>query len=837
MRRLTVRERLLAALALLAIATLGIGTMAWLTLDHATGRVDRLHRETIAAVDDALTLSRQAAGVATRAPYLLEIDSPYRLGQEGDYAVSVIDVIASSLEHGDPLRLALGDMRLAINELVEDMQARARLRDRALRLNAELARSERRYASLAATDEATLAERQDWFTLQRVAAALLGAGRAENLISVGEYQREYHRLGFHLETTDLVYGRNERARLKTIAEGRTGLFELRRLELTREIHAKAALVRIGDGAAQLLAHADKMTATAQAAIAAERTDTTSAISLQKSIILFVGIGSAALALSAALYVSGYVTGNLRAVSVAMRQLAAGDRSIRLPRGDDTHDEIGDLFRSFRTFRANALRLDRSNRQLRQRHALLEKVFANMTDGVAETDEAGRVRYANPNVYSILRIDRAHHGIEEISALFEDTHFATAAREKVLNAAFRGTTELRSQDGQIIEVRANRLPDNGAVWLFSDITERRKLDERLNQIQRIEALGKAAGEVAHDFGNVLSTISTNLFLLEKPRTPNESQSLLQRIANAVDIGTSLTQRLLAFARKQQLVPEIVELGPLVEGVADLVSVGLKDGVTLTAELPDMPIHVRADPGQLESAILNLCLNASQAIEGDGTIQIRVALENAANASITVTDTGIGMDEVTRAQALEPFFSARADGQGTGLGLSMVYGFMKQTGGDVKITSTLGKGTSIRLTLPTCEVSHMAAPSPMPAFRTLVIDDDPAALKALSADLEAMSHAVTRAASYAEAVCILDASPPFDLVCSDIQLEDGHLGWDLARTALDASPRTRVIIVSGRMPKRHPLFAEYSGRVGRLTKPVTATALAEAITELGEEALCA
>lgn len=837
MRPLTVRGRLLAALALLTVATLGVGTMAWLALDQATGRVDRLHRETIAAVDAALTLSRQAAGVATRAPYLLEIDSPFRIAQEGALAQDVIDSIARGLDHGDTLRLTLGDMRLAIDELVEHMQARARLRDGALRLNAELAQSERRFASFAATNDASLEERQDWFTLQRAAAALLGAGRAENLISVGEYQREYHRLGFHLDNTDLVYGLTERQRLRAIAEGRTGLFELRRLELTREIRAKATLVRIRDGAAQLIAQAEQTTAAAQAVIAAERTDTTSAISLQKSIILFVGIGSGALALSAALYVSGYVTGNLRAVSGAMRRLAAGDRSIRLPRGDDAHDEIGDLFRSFRTFRANALRLDRSNRQLHQRNALLEKMFANMTDGVAETDETGRIRYANPNVFSMLHIDRERRGQGDISSLFSASHFATSTHAGALDASFRGATELRGEDRQIIELRVNRLPDNGAVWLFTDVTERRKLDERLNQIQRIEALGKVAGEVAHDFGNVLSTISTNLFLLEKPRAPDEAHSLLQRIGNAVDIGTSLTQRLLAFARKQQLAPETVELGSLVEGLADLISVGLKEGVSLVTEPVPSPIYVKADPGQLESAILNLCLNSSQAIEGEGSIRISVALENQTNASVTVTDTGIGMDEATRIQALEPFFSARADGIGTGLGLSMVYGFMKQTGGDLRIVSELGKGTSIRLNLPTCVAPRAAPVHARAGPRTLVIDDERVVLNALAADLEHLSHSVTRAASYTEAQRILDESPPFDLVCTDIQLDDGRLGWDLARAALDASPRTRVIIVSGRMPKWHPLFAEHSGRVGCLRKPVTIDDLAHAFAALEQAELSA
>jgi HAMP domain-containing protein len=298
--------------------------------------------------------------------------------------------IAAGLPSGDPLRVSLDDTRRAIADLVRDTSLRAGLRDRTLRLNAELAATERRLGALSAHSTAPLQERQDWLTLQRIAAALLGAGRAENLIGVGEFQREYTRLIASLAATRPGSDSAELQRLRTIAEGPEGLFELRRIELARQIGAEAALVRIRQGAALVTAHAATDTAAAQSVIAAERASTTTAIAVAKSTLLVVVLASAALALAAALYVSGYVTANLRAISEAMMRLAAGDRQTRLPRGEGQGDEIGKLFHAFRTFRANALRLDRSHRQMAQRTALYENMMAGISDGVAILSDQGQI---------------------------------------------------------------------------------------------------------------------------------------------------------------------------------------------------------------------------------------------------------------------------------------------------------------------------------------------------------------------------------------------------------------------------------------------------------------
>lgn len=814
MKRLSVRFRLLLALGLLAFAVLTVGVIAWGALSSGNNRLDRLHGETLAGVDRALTLSQQAAGLATLAPYLLTLDSPFRIAQEGQQASALVAALHRGLPPGHPLHAELDNTRDAIADLVRDTSLRAGLRDRTLRLNAELAATDRRFAALSARPNATIGERHEGLALQRIAAALLGAGRAENLIGVGEFQREYTRL---IDGLVVSVQAQDLARLQAIATGPEGLFELRRHELARQIGALAALVRIRQGAAAVTAHAATTTADAQAVIATERDSTTTAITVAKSTLLAVVLASATLALTAALYVSGYVTANLRAISEAMIRLAAGNRQTSLPRGEGQGDEIGKLFHAFRAFRANALRLDRSHRQMAQRTALYENVMAGISDGVAILSDQGQIVAQNERLAAVLRVDPAR-----LSRKPRLSDVITGAGWQ-LGQTHGGLASLSSPGGAHAELRESTLPDGGSVALISDATERRQMEDRLRQIQRIEALGKASGEVAHDFGNILSTISGSLHLMDSA-SPERQSVLRQTIASAVDLGASLTGRLLAFARRQHLEPETVDLPTLVDGIADLVGFALRDGVELVIDADTGPLPVLVDPGQLESAILNLCLNAGQAIEGAGHITLSVR-RDADQAVIEVADDGVGMPPDVLAHAMEPFFTARADGTGTGLGLAMVYGFIRQSGGDIAITSSPGQGTTVRLTLPL--LTARATPL-YPLGRVLLVEDHPAHRKAASALLSPLTNHLLMAGDVATALEHLSA--PLNLIVTDLTLNGSIDGWRLAETALERCPDACAIVVSGHLPKADPLSARFPGRIATLAKPLSAGPLSDVLSTL-------
>jgi signal transduction histidine kinase len=264
----------------------------------------------------------------------------------------------------------------------------------------------------------------------------------------------------------------------------------------------------------------------------------------------------------------------------------------------------------------------------------------------------------------------------------------------------------------LQVRAGELADANAN-LHAQIAEREKVEEALRQSQKMEAIGQLTGGVAHDFNNLLQVVLGNLDLLRGDAAANETmRRKLDAAVRGAERAATLTQQLLAFSRRQPLAPKLLDVNQLVGGMSNLLARSLGEGVIIRTDLPDGIWPVSADANQLESALLNLAVNARDAMRGGGILAIRTAntrldpadvppddaLVAAEFATISVSDTGVGMTEDIIARAFEPFFTTKEVGQGTGLGLSQVYGFVKQSGGHVKIDSLPGKGTTVTIYLP-------------------------------------------------------------------------------------------------------------------------------------------
>ncbi len=827
-----IRQRLWIAFALLAASTIFVGGIAWYALDRAGNRLEALHNQTLIQVARALSLSKQSSDIATTAPFLLNLKSSYLIKREGrllqDVLVPVLAAWPTSeagpkspfyvLEQEIASTALL--MKMAVSDLVEAVEYLNVERDASQLLNNRLSQFEGRFYLLATDQALGVFERRNWLSLHGMTNELVGAGFAENLLGVGEHRRNFQQIR---RTFELKGARQAQVdfyqELEGISAGDTGLFAVRRREISHQIESQNALLRIQSHASTISQISAQFANGAEDYLSLERLETSTSIDFAKATILVVGVGVVTIALLASVFVSGYVTSNIKRISDAMLRLAQGDRSIRLQNKPLAEGEIGNLNHSFRVFLATTLRLDRSNRLLHQKNVLFEETFENISEGVAITSNTGHLTAANPKFSSVLRLDAALLADKPtICDLLEDTDFAVQALEAGIDANFDGFTELESAQGQSLEIRCSRLPDGGGIWLFSDATERREMESRLRQIQHIESLGKVTGEVAHDFGNVLSAISANIHLLQTGSRKVSPKILLQRVSNAADLGTSLTQRLLTFARKQSLVPEVVELNELVNGLTDLVSIGLNPKVELRADTTAQKLYVRVDPGQLESAILNLCLNANHAIEGEGSIWILVTKFSDMTARIAITDTGCGMDDAVVARSLEPFFTARKDGQGTGLGLSMVYGFIKQTGGDIQVSSKVGQGTTVTLSLPLSQ--NQTDPLPIRSMGTaLLVEDDPVALNIASRQLAGMGYHVLEAATFSEAEKTLAVGPKLDLVLTDLHLDQGHSGWTIARNCLAHCPTTKVIVASGRMPDTHPYSDGHEPRISCLEKPLS------------------
>ncbi len=377
---------------------------------------------------------------------------------------------------------------------------------------------------------------------------------------------------------------------------------------------------------------------------------------------------------------------------------------------------------------------------------------------------------------------------------------------------------------------------------SETTERRMAEEALRQSQKLEAMGQLTGGVAHDFNNLLTPIIGSLDLLQRRGIGGErEQRLVQGGLQSAERAKMLVQRLLAFARRQPLQPQPVDVGQVIGAMRDLVASSSGPRVRLEVAIADALPAAIAEVNQLEMALLNLAVNARDAMPDGGTltmgadaVTIRAGDDQVGPGRyvrVSVSDTGSGMDAATLARAIEPFFSTKGIGKGTGLGLSMVHGLTSQLGGGLRIDSRVGLGTTVEMLLPIAEtiVAAASAPAadiagPRASGRVLLVDDEDVVRLATADMLVELGYQVTEAESGQAALDIM-AGQDFDLLVSD-HMMPGMAGTDLARIALARCPALQVLIISG-----YAEVESVASDLARLTKPFRTADLGEAITALG------
>ncbi len=376
----------------------------------------------------------------------------------------------------------------------------------------------------------------------------------------------------------------------------------------------------------------------------------------------------------------------------------------------------------------------------------------------------------------------------------------------------------------------------------EIAEHRGTAASLHHAQKMEAVGQLTGALAHDFNNLLTAVLGSLTLLQKrlPADDARAERLLETAVQGAERGAALTQRLLAFGRRQALAPKAVDLSTLVHGMMPLLSSALGDSVRLSIHLSAMLPAVEADVNQLELALLNLAGNSRDAMPKGGTFSVggRTQLVSLATQGtprpgayvvLRISDTGEGMDEATLARATEPFFTTKGVGKGTGLGLSMVFGFAAQSGGELVLRSSKGVGTVAELWLPCAQTALVppAAPPPPAAMQktrrgtVLVVDDDSLVLASTAAMLEDLGYATIEAKSGQEALSIHDDSIQVDLVITDYSMP-GMTGLQLATELRRTRPRLPIILATG--------YSDLHGNVAdveHLAKPFGQAKLADAI----------
>ena len=402
---------------------------------------------------------------------------------------------------------------------------------------------------------------------------------------------------------------------------------------------------------------------------------------------------------------------------------------------------------------------------------------------------------------------------------------------------------------------------GFAKITRDVTERRQqqvaLEEMkaaLAQSQKMEALGQLSGGVAHDFNNLLGVIKNCIELLKRQLKGHnaETRQLLDMITRNADRAASLTQRMLAFSRRQPLDPKPLEPNRLISELTELLHRTLGEAVALETVLGSGVWRVSADAPQLETALLNLAVNARDAMPNGGKITIETAncfldeayvntkedLTPGQYVMIAVSDTGTGMSKEVIAKAFDPFFTTKETGQGTGLGLSQVYGFIKQSGGHVKIYSELGQGTTVKLYLPRLLTSPKAqqpreprlVPSRRPGETILVVDDDADVCTSTAQLLRTLGYQVLTAAEARSALEILENEGDVDLLFTDVGLPDGVNGRQLAEEVHSRWPDIKVLFTTGYARNAIVHHGRLDAGVELLVKPFSQSSLAAKIRNI-------
>ena len=578
---------------------------------------------------------------------------------------------------------------------------------------------------------------------------------------------------------------------------------------------------------------------AQVAQASEQR-TAQSHSEMRSIIIFIS-AFALLALVitgfAGWYIYRNLGSNLTAISRAMSRLARGEPDVPVP-ALQRRDELGELARAFNVFARNTASLEHTSKLLKEKSTQLETTFHAMRDGFALFDSQGCLVVWNPQYPLLLGLsaDALQRGQHYQGLLRQVSELPDHVQENLARPMPK-PQELRLADNRTIELRFSPVPGRGMVNVVLDRTERKGLEEALLHSQKMKAVGQLTGGLAHDFNNLLAVIIGSLELVN-PQSPDAPR--ISRALKAAERGAMLTQRLLAFSRKQSLHPHAVEMQPLLENLSELMRHSLPATLTLEieAQQPAWPAWID------ENAIINLVMNARDAMEGQkGTIKIRTWNQRVTRSdgrrqdmvALEVIDRGCGMSQDVKARVFEPFFTTKQTGSGSGLGLSMVYGFVRQSGGRVAIDSAPGQGTTVRLQLPRASVQVVSPVEPLPAQEAdrtdkliLVLEDEADVRQTLCEQLHGLGYLTLEAECGEQALALLAASEDIGMLISDLMLPGQMSGAEVINYARQHYPHLPLLLISGQdlRPVHNPALPD----VELLRKPFTRVQLAQALRRI-------
>ncbi len=503
-------------------------------------------------------------------------------------------------------------------------------------------------------------------------------------------------------------------------------------------------------------------------------------------------------------------------------------------------------------------------ELRLSVNVLQSTFRSMAEAVLVIDSEGNVLLSNPaaermllhrtgmNLRSLRAMSDVFHGDGVTPLKADELPSARVLRGEQFEDLEMIVRPHSGNQSRHLMISGRPMRDgqggiSGAVLVYHDATISRDTERQLQQSQKLDAIGKLTGGVAHDFNNMLTVISGNTeTLVASLKQQPELQRVARLIDDAAERCAELIQHLLSFARRQPLQPRNVEINAAITDIAKLLRPTLGEQIQIETVLEQGPMTAHIDPSRLTNAVLNMAINARDAMPNGGKLLLethRVVLDEAyaqANPDVqpgpyvmlAVSDTGTGMPPDVQEKAFEPFFTTKEVGKGSGLGLSMVYGFVKQSGGHIKIYSEQGHGTTIKLYLPPGEGVTEAAASAVPpaagGVETIfVVEDDTLVRNFVTAQLQSLGYKTVAAADSKAALQLIEAGQAFDLLFTDVVIPGGMSGRELAEEVAKRRPGVRVLYTSGYTDNAIVHHGKLDDGVMLLTKPYRRNQLAEMI----------
>lgn len=888
-----VKAHLLLGFGLMVMLTVSVGGVGWWGVSNIQQTFEKLRQESLPEIAQSMALAEHAASLVAQAPFVANAKILFHLDEESArlreklnaFSALVRDLRSRGLESGlDGLARQIEASLIDLIEVTRDgILLTARMHDRHYALTSAYGALEntivehmKQAMEGAEADNRALLLSAILGETHRIAGTLMAAVTADDAGKLRGLETQY-KWGSLLLRSKLdqlsdpelrsSIGKTAKA-LINLGIGTESIFALRHEQFGNEDRRSYLLTASNLLAAEINDRVNKLVGKVKNTTEHHSNAAAAVLDDSKIRILFLGAICLAAAIFSAFYVVRDLGGNLSAVTRSMTELADGNRRIEMP-GIARTDEIGDLARAFKVFKETMLRLDDTSQQLAGNNRLLQTIFQSMNGGLSVFDADGRLLARNSRFLELYGVSEAELDIgtpiEVIDRMLAKGNVTIRSLdgrlippEQLHRECRRAVRQVEAYlpDGRILELRSSPMRDGGFVTIYTDLTERKAIEAQLQQAQKMESVGQLTGGLAHDFNNLLAAITGNLSLLQEELAGQDKlRKKVLRALEAADRGATITQRLLAFSRKQTLQPQPVDVNELIEGIMDLLDYSVGESIAIESSLQEDVWTIVIDPGQLENSLMNLVLNSRDAMPEGGKLYIRTRncpvddvtyhrdIEPGDYVMIEVEDSGVGMPQQVLDRVVEPFFTTKEFGAGSGLGLSMVYGFIKQSGGHLLIDSAPGEGTTVRLYLPRAGEAAAERPlskrQPEAAERgqheaTILLVEDDVQVRETAADmLSSLGHRVVQAGDGHEALARLDERPDIALLFADVVLLGGLSGPDVAAAVRNKRPDIKVLFSSGYSHNELVEEGYLKGEVALIAKPYKKESLARKLNEVLEQ----